>query len=216
MRFLKGDFKDIHCNDISLEEGKLEKDNSDSDTYPSAEIAWTRDNIKSLSTTTTANRLDKDHGDRYSQVKGLISNKRLRNWNKNENNSSERSGDKENQNLSNDATFSPPLARQLFSKHGLFDIQEMDDDQPVDFDGKHPEWFRDQESQEKEKTSLKKIIEAPESNSSNSSKNSGIPNLIKEQKMMNKENIIDNNMIEPLKLSDKKEKKVKLKIKIWK
>lgn len=162
MRFIKGDFKDLQCNDISVETTCHKNGVVDSDYYPSAEIACTRDNLKSLSTTTTANRLDKENNMKYSLVKGLISNQILMN----EDHEEQENGS----DCKNDPTFSPPLARQLFAKHGLFDIEEMEDDQPLDLVEGHPDWFEEEDNR-KIPLSLQKISEAPESNSSISSGN---------------------------------------------
>ena len=170
MRFIKGDFKDIQCNDISVETTCHKKEIADSDFYPSAEIAWTRDNNKSRSTTTTANRLDKENSGKYSQIRGLVSKPRITNEESGDSGDKISSSHKENEvNRTNDPTFSPPLARQLFSKHGLFDCEEIEEDHQLTSANKHQDCLKKDENSEKVSLSLHKISEAPESRSSNSS-----------------------------------------------
>ena len=87
-----------------------------------------------------------------------------------------KSNTKDNTNV-NDATLSPPLARQLFAKHDLFDSEEIII-QNGQIRDNHTEWFPYENSNENnDKTPvLKAIIEDP-----NSSVNSSYSNIVQKQ-----------------------------------
>ncbi|CAI2369532.1 unnamed protein product [Moneuplotes crassus] len=197
MRFIRGDFKDIQCNDISIESNCKQKQIADSDFYPSAEVVCTRDNMKSLSTTTTANRCDKENSGRLSNINGLVSHTCLSKLNT-----------EEKENIGKDETFSPPLARQLFTKHGLFEIEELEDDKQGEINLQNFDWLEEEEKEEKKFPSLQKITEAPDSHSSSSP--SRVKEISKEQIKKNKENLCQVNQ-QSLKIGDNKDQQLKQK-----
>ena len=123
MKFQKGEFRDIKWNEINIETDSKLKDESVS--YPSAEIACTRDNIKSFSTTTTLNKLDRENSSKWSYIRGLRFNK----CNTDQCEQDKISEESKSQLLEgdSDSAYSPPLARQLFSRHELFDNTELVD-----------------------------------------------------------------------------------------
>jgi hypothetical protein len=84
----------VKLNDISVESQKKHKNFDEYEFYPSAEVACKRDNIKSISTTTTANRIDNNKSDKYSKIIELIPNSSLANSNNEK--QKDNSNDKEN------------------------------------------------------------------------------------------------------------------------
>ena len=139
MKFQRGEFRDIKCNEINIETDSKFKDVSVS--YPSGDIVCTRDNIKSLSTTTTINKIDRDNSGKWSYIRGLQINRcnTSKKWQQDKISEESKSqildGD-------SDSAYSPPLARQLFSRHDLFDNTEWID---PDSNAKliNNEWFSD-------------------------------------------------------------------------
>jgi len=162
IKFFKGDFKDIQTNDICGDTTCNKKEVVDLDIYPSAEIACTRDNIKLINTTMTENKWENSGS--HPQMKELVSKQRITHWENEEQNFPHHK-----EYCNNDPTFSPPLARQLFAKHGLSDIEEIDNDQQFNFVNNQQNLFIEEENRDIIQLSLQKISEAPESHSSNSS-----------------------------------------------
>lgn len=165
MKFQKGEFRDIKCNDINIETDSKIKDVSVS--YPSGDIVCTRDNIKSLSTTTTINKIEGENSGKCSYIRGLRVNRCYTSKKCEQDKISEESksqildGD-------SDSAFSPPLARQLFTRHELFDHSECTVN---DGDVKlmHNEWFA--EDVDTVKSPILNVIKE-DSNSSVKSNNS--------------------------------------------
>jgi hypothetical protein len=109
----------------------------------------------------------KENSEKCSQVRAVRARKSLTNSTREERLKSI-TDDKENKETNlKDPSFSPPLARQLFTKHALFETQESQE-QNIGF--KCSEWFKDNEQSSEKGSFLKKINEVPESDPSTVSK----------------------------------------------
>lgn len=197
MRFLKGDFQELKLEDISIDTKLKERCTPESEVFPSAEEVWTKDNIKSLSTTTTANRIGAKNSGKKANSKKLKSNEQLltaRNKifqydlnvqqplsNKlrkfgNEI-TKEINGFNSNGNAQNDMNLSPPLARQLFTRHDLSAEEELIDSEEKSNIFCLENSTTDQNKKKFNKAILKKIIETDETPSSPSCEKENLNSL---------------------------------------
>ena len=174
MKFQKGEFKDADFETIKPEPQTEDKQKESSVSYPSADVIKTR--IKSLSTNTTLNWFEKDTSAKYPKFGRLAQYSYYTSQKVDNIQEESKSNTKDNTNV-NDATLSPPLARQLFAKHDLFDSEEIII-QNGQIKDNHTEWFPYENSNENnDKTPvLKAIIEDP-----NSSVNSSYSNIVQKQ-----------------------------------
>lgn len=149
MRFLKGDFKDLPVDEISVETDVKVKEEASSDYYPSAEVHG----LKSLSTTTTANRVEKDTSWKFQHLGAF----RMHiNNTKEYSEINEESGSEQEEPVGN-AVLSPPLARQLFSKHDLFDTEVVHSPDNDNRDAPIPnsKWFTEEDLSPKSVETIK-------------------------------------------------------------
>lgn len=192
MKFQKGEFKDADFD--KDDSSSTEKQKESSVSYPSADIIKTR--VKSLSTATTLNKFDKDTSGKYTKF-GRLNGHHY--WATQEiEQIPEETRTNNDEYYLNDLTSSPPLARQLFAKHDLFDTEQI-----IIHDGKpkesHLEWFGD-ESNPTMSPTLNEIQEDPDSSLATSQGKPTIPsclisNSMENEYMRNSVNTTDPNTV---------------------
>lgn len=118
----KGDFRNIEGEEIK---SKNDPNNQDETTSPKSEDAQlTMNKTKTLSTTTTANKFDKNNSSKSSYLCGLAINN-LSQLNRIQQNEATQENTNTELEEVNETAYSPPLARQLFSSMNCVTFEDL-------------------------------------------------------------------------------------------